>query len=184
MATPIVTTGVEQGQRMEQAAGPVTKLQFTRVIRASRRRVFDAWTRPELVRQWLTPGNIVIPAASMDSRVGGEYRLETRGSGEVCLSTAGDPEAGEAKWSEPDMSRTGMVSGTYLEVVPHERLVFTWKGSWDAAEESLVTVVLRDVEGGTELTLTHERFRTEESARRHEMGWGSALGKLEKWAQE
>jgi hypothetical protein len=44
----------------------------------------------------------------------------------------------------------------------------------------LVTVVLRDLEQGTELILTHERFRSAEAVAKHEHGWIGCMDKLEK----
>ena len=159
-------------QMADEAAPESPKVQMTRVIRASRQRVFDAWTRPEFIRQWFGPGNMAATEASTDLRVGGGYRIEM--TGPSC----------EEKPEETDISRTTVVTGAYRKVVPHELLEFTWTGSWHPEEETLVTVALRDVEGGTEMTLTHERFLTEEAAGRHRMGWTSTLSKLEEFAQQ
>ena len=60
-----------------------TDLQLRRVIKASRDKVFAAWTRPELLVQWWGPGPVTCPEAQIDLREGGEYRLanlETDGS--------------------------------------------------------------------------------------------------------
>ena len=65
-----------------------------------------------------------------------------------------------------------------MEVIPNELISYTWRPAWSPGEESRVTVRLRDVEGGTELLLTHERFATVESRDGHERGWTSILGKL------
>ena len=59
-----------------------------------------------------------------------------------------------------------VVSGTYREIVPPERLVFTWAWEEDvsthrAGHESIVTVTLRAVGGRTELTLRHERLESD-----------------------
>jgi uncharacterized protein YndB with AHSA1/START domain len=61
--------------------------------------------------------------------------------------------------------------------------VFTW--SWDPApgdepRESLVTVLLKPDDGGTLLTVIHERLPDEEARAGHEGGWNGALDKLEK----
>jgi uncharacterized protein YndB with AHSA1/START domain len=146
------------------------QLEITRVIRASRQRVFDAWTRPENVRQWFSPGgNKTVGDAAMDLRVGGSYRLQMQGENEQC------DNGNEAK-------RNTLVTGTYRKVVPHELLVFTWNLSWDDSGETLVTVAFRDVEGGTEVRLTHERFATESLRDQHETGWTSVLASLDRYA--
>jgi uncharacterized protein YndB with AHSA1/START domain len=71
------------------------------------------------------------------------------------------------------------VSGVYREVVPNEKLVFTWAWRSTPERESLVTVALRPDGGGTSLTLTHEQFFDEAARDRHAAGWAGALAKLE-----
>ena len=70
-----------------------------------------------------------------------------------------------------------------MKVEPHDLLVFTWSGDWNPAEETLVTVALRDVEGGTEIKLSHERFATAASHAAHEQGWTGPLDKLARFAE-
>ncbi len=77
-----------------------------------------------------------------------------------------------------DASRSASAHGVYLKLVQNELIQFSWSGNCDASETSLVTVSLREVEGGTELTLRHERFSTELSRDRHQQGWSNALDKL------
>ena len=141
------------------------KLEMVRVIRASRRRVFDAWTRPETIRLWFTPGTMTVADAGMDARVGGEWRLLLNGE---CVD-------GERQ----DEKRQTLVTGRYTRVDPYDVLAFTWRNPTIVEEESLVTIELKDVDGGTELKLTHERFLTEASRDQHASGWESALDKLQ-----
>ena len=159
-------------ERVKVAAGSgegaSASLEMKRVIRASRARVYEAWTRAEVLREWFGPGDMVTPNASLDVREGGEYSIEMRGPAAACDGGA----AGTAT------SREALVKGVYREVVPNERLKFTWCGNWDEGETSVVTVSFRDVEEGTELTLRHERFATEVSRDKHEHGWGASLPKL------
>ena len=138
---------------------------MTRVIRASRRRVFDAWVRPDFIRQWFAPENLAVTEAEIDLREGGGYRFSIEGT------LGSDQTAGDA------CRRTG-VTGQYTRVEPYDVLAFTWRGEWAAGEESLVTIEFRDVEGGTEMKLTHDRFLTEASKAGHERGWTSTLDKL------
>jgi uncharacterized protein YndB with AHSA1/START domain len=79
------------------------------------------------------------------------------------------------------MLRGTLVSGRYTRVDPYDVLAFTWRNPRDEDEESLVTIELRDVSGGTELKLTHERFLTEASRDQHAAGWESVLGKLQEF---
>ena len=150
---------------VEQAAGKSLKLELTRVIKASKQRVFDAWTRPEFVRQWFGPAEKECTLAETDARVGGAYTLELRGAG---CSAVGDAT---------NEVRTSRATGRYIKVDPYDLLQFTWK--WDPdAEDTLVTVALRDVDGGTEIKLTHERFPTEAIRDAHQHGWTGSLDKL------
>ena len=164
-----MATMIEQTMDVQDVTKDI-KLEITRVIRASRQRVFDAWTRPEYVRQWFSPGgNITMRDAAMDLRDGGSYRLQMQGTNEECDSST-------------EGRRDTLVTGTYRKVVPHELLVFTWNLNWDDSGETLVTVAFRDVEGGTEVRLTHERFATEKLRDQHEAGWANGLASLDRYA--
>jgi uncharacterized protein YndB with AHSA1/START domain len=102
--------------------------------------------------------------ATTDVRAGGQYRIEVTGP-------TGDGDGAE--------QRVAVATGVYREIVPNELLQFTWVGTWNPDEESLVTVSLKDVEGGTEVTVTHERVATEQSMKGYELGWTGCLEKLE-----
>src|SRR5208282_2046114 len=119
-------------------------LTLKRRLRAPPAKVFAAWTDPEKIMRWMSPAEFKTPEAESDARVGGRYRI-------VMLSPDGEKHA---------------VGGVYREVVANEKLVFTW--AWDAAPgdeayQSLVTVLFKPDDGGTLLTLTHERLFDEES---------------------
>lgn len=146
----------------EKAQNEDIKLQVTRTIKARRPRVFDSWTKPELMQRWFAPGEMTVANASADLRVGGEYRVEMQGvDGFVHIA-----------------------GGVYKKIVTNELLSFTWGASCDsgnAGNETLVTVEFKDVEGGTELTLTHEHFTSAEAAAKHQHGWDGCLENLEKF---
>ena len=144
------------------------KIQITRVIRASRQRVFDAWTRPENIRQWFGP-NRTIGDLEINPREDGAYRIELKGG--PCDST------------HADVTSNVVISGRYIKVDPYDLLSFTWASNLDPTEETLVTVTFKDVTEGTELTLTHERFATELSRQRHEMGWTGGIASLKAFAE-
>lgn len=110
-------------------------LVMTRAFDAPRKLVYDAHTKPELVRQWLLgPPGWTMPVCEMDVRVGGKYRWVWR--------------------KETDGSEMGM-GGVYREVKAPERLVSTEKfdEAWYAGE-SLNTLVLTEQGGRTTLTQT------------------------------
>jgi uncharacterized protein YndB with AHSA1/START domain len=108
---------------------------MTRVFAAPRRLVFEAFTKPELVRRWLLgPPGWSMPVCEIDLRVGGVYRWVWR----------------------HDLNGTEMgVSGVYHEVVPPERIVSSEKfdQSWYPGE-AVGTVVLTEQGGKTILTQT------------------------------
>lgn len=68
--------------------------------------------------------------------------------------------------------------GEYVTIVPNRLLRFTWTPTSSPGEETLVTVELRDVAGGTELTLRHEGFASENSRAGHEEGWTGTVVRL------
>jgi len=111
------------------------------------------------VKGWMGPGEVKAKSAESDLRVGGRYRW-------VMVAPSGQ---------ELD------VRGVYREIVPNEKLVFTW--SWLSApeRESLVTVLLKPDGDGTLLTLTHEQFFDEDARDQHNHGWNGALDKMEKF---
>lgn len=134
-----------------------TALRLRRVFAAPRQRVFDAWTRPEELKRWCAPSeDYSTPIAEIDLRVGGRYRIGMK---------------------SPD-GNLYVVTGTYREVQPPEKLVYTW--SWEGGEmgETLVTVEFREVEGATELVLTHELFPDTKAREDHEQGWTGCLERL------
>jgi uncharacterized protein YndB with AHSA1/START domain len=73
------------------------------------------------------------------------------------------------------------VGGVYREVVPNERLVFSWAWHSTPERESLVTVTLKPDGTGTLLTLHHEQFFDQAAADGHRNGWTGSLSKLESY---
>ena len=137
----------------ESPAKPVVRLR--RLLPASPQEVFDAWTDPESLRQWFCPGTVSLASVELDVRVGGQFRIVMRD---------------ETK----DLSHTG----TYREIAPPRRLVFTWRSSATYDQETLVTIELHPKGNETELVLTHERLPDTVAAGRHEGGWQDAVRKL------
>jgi uncharacterized protein YndB with AHSA1/START domain len=119
-------------------------------------KVFSAWTDPKKLGRWFCPVACEPVLAETDARVGGRYRIVVRA------------QSGE----EHD------VSGTFREVVPNRRLVFTWAWRTTPERESLVTVELKPDGDGTLLTLTHEQFFDEAARDRHQSGWSPILDRL------
>lgn len=108
---------------------------MTRAFNAPRRLVFDAFTKPELVRRWLLgPPGWTMPVCEIDLRVGGKYRYVWR--------------------REQDGSEMGM-GGVFREIVAPERIVSTerFDQAWYPGE-SVGTVVFLEQGGTTTVTQT------------------------------
>lgn len=146
----------------EPYAAERPSLTLERRLAAPPETVYAAWTDPAKIGRWWGPAEVGEVHAEMDVRAGGRFRIVARA---------------------PD-GETHHVSGVYREVVPNERLVFSWAWISTPERESLVTVALRRDGGGTLLTLTHERFFDEAARDRHRGGWSQALDKLERLAPE
>ena len=139
-------------------------LEITRLIKAPRHRVYEAWTDPAQLRKWFGPEKVQTLELTAEVRVGGKYRWDLT-----------NPE-GEKKTCE----------GEYRELVPDRKIVFTWQWQDDEDWESVVSVVtveLDDAEDGTELRLRHERFPNDASRENHGQGWNSVLDRLENFCQ-
>src|SRR5512147_2481969 len=132
------------------------ELVVTRAFDAPARIVFEAWTRPELFRQWWVPKSMGMSLLSceMDVRVGGKYRLE---------------------FAHAD-SRAAFF-GTYKEVIPHSRLVWTNEES----DEGSVTTVTFEEKGGKTLLVMHELYPSKEAL--DAAGTGAADAMVETFAQ-
>jgi uncharacterized protein YndB with AHSA1/START domain len=135
---------------------PQPSLTIKRQLKAPVELVYSAWTDPAKMMKWYAPEGMETPEAEADARVDGHYRVRMR-------STEGEEVE---------------TSGVYREVVPNEKLVFTW--GWKNTPEirSLVTVLFQAEGEGTLLTLIHEQFIDEEARDNHNYGWTGALNKL------
>ena len=146
---------------MNEALAQDDQVEVVRTIDAPREEVFRAWTEPEQLRTWWGPGEFTCPEAEVDLRPGGSYRL-------VMQPVAGDPF---------------VLGGTYREVDPPARLVYTWRWETGPAadgSESLVTVEFRDRGACTELVLIHSDFPASHGPAPYRMGWEGGLEKFER----
>jgi uncharacterized protein YndB with AHSA1/START domain len=112
---------------------------MTRTFNAPRHLVFDAWTKPELLKRWFgTPPGWTMPVCEVDLRPGGTYRYVMRG-----------PDGEEV-----------VMRGEYREVVRPERLVTTevFAGfsevGWRPEDATVSTMVLTEKDGRTTWTAT------------------------------
>lgn len=115
------------------------ELVVTRTVNAPARLVFEAWTKAELFRRWWVPKSygLNLVSCEMDVRVGGQYRLAFLHEG----------------------SRMEFF-GTYLEVTPHSRLV--WTNDEGDHGQTVTTVTFEEVDGKT-LLVVHDLYPTKEA---------------------
>lgn len=140
-----------------------------KLIHAKREAVFDAWTKPELLQKWLYGGERWSAVTKNDLRVGGKYSHEMISDGtESPEHTCGTSTQG--------IPQRYMHTGEYLEIARPEKLVFTWNSA--AVKNTRVTVLLRETEEGTEVTVTHELLKTEKDIASHTAGWMRCLENL------
>ncbi|HEY7066629.1 MAG TPA: SRPBCC family protein [Chloroflexota bacterium] len=111
---------------------------MTRLFDAPRHLVFDAFSKPELLKRWFGPRGWSLVVCEVDYRVGGAWRFVLEG---------------------PDGARMGM-RGVYQEIAPPERSVHT-ESFDDYPGESVVTAVFTEAGGKTTLTAT-VRYESQE----------------------
>ena len=116
------------------------ELVVTRTINGPARTVFEAWTKPELFKQWWVPKSMgmFLRSCEMDVRVGGRYRL-----------VFGD-----------DASNPDEFFGRYIEVTPHSRLVWT---NEEGGDNGQVTTVTFEERGGKTLLVMHDLYPSKEA---------------------
>ena len=132
------------------------QLDLSQTFNVSVERLYEAWTQAESMQKWFCPGDMTVPQARADCRVGGQYQV-------VMQSTNGEQH---------------IVSGEYKEVVPMEKLVFTWQWQ-DSPHTTLVTVLFNaGNDGGSELELNHSEFVDADARNKHNQGWQGCLSKL------
>ena len=67
--------------------------------------------------------------------------------------------------------------GTYKEIVPNKKIVFTWNSQ--AVSDTVVTITLTERDGGTEVKLKHEFMPNADMKERHTQGWTQILENLD-----
>ncbi len=129
------------------------ELVVTRTFDAPARIVFEAWTRPELFKQWWVPKSMgmFLRSCEMDVRAGGRYRLVFG----------------------HDASNPAEFFGRYIEVTPHSRLVWT---NDEGGDDGPVTTVTFEEKGGKTLLVMHELYPSKEALDAAGTGAADATG--------
>ncbi|MEA3137765.1 MAG: hypothetical protein QOJ26_266 [Thermoplasmata archaeon] len=142
------------------AADGTTSLRLVRVIKAPAQRIYDCFLDADAYAQWLPPNGFVAHVDKMEPKVGGKFRMS---------------------FSTISKSWTQAFGGTYKELVPGKRIVHTDRfETKDASQqgEMTVTIDLKPVAGGTEVTIVQSGIPKGPSADGAPYGWSQSLDNL------
>ena len=149
---------------------PQRDLEISRIIKAPRARIWDAWTRPEQFAQWWIPEPALCRVVELDVRPGGAMITEMNEDG------------------------TGFVphmQACYLDIEAGRRIVFTnaLTGGWRPAEQSFITAIitLDDHDQGTAYRAVVMHKSPEDRTMHQELGfydgWGTVAAQLAKFVE-
>ena len=134
-------------------------LVVTRIFKTDPDNLFDAWTKPELMKQWFHALGWSTSLAEADLKLGGGWKVDML---------------------KPD-GKVYPHFGKYKVIEKPVKLAFTWHPYADESYETLVTLRLKGLPNGTtELTLTHEGLRNDQHKAEHGWGWNACLDSLVK----
>jgi uncharacterized protein YndB with AHSA1/START domain len=130
-------------------------LTVSKTIKADKATIFNALTDENIMAKWFFAGPEGWSATvKSDSKKGGSYKIDMHNSeGETYSHT-----------------------GEYKEVSPTDKIVFSWNSQ--AVTNTLVTITLTEVDGGTEVKLMHEFMPNDQQVENHTGGWTAILERL------
>jgi len=137
---------------MNESAPAIPEVvQVQKRYKARRDRVWAAWTEVERFTKWFGSHGWKCAGAVLDNRVGGERSMQLK-----------DPEGNDVR-----------VYGQYIDIDPPSMMSFTWNvdGPGRHLRDTIVTIEFRELPGGTELTVTHEKIPTDQLCQEHREGW-------------
>jgi len=145
---------------MSEKTTSETSLKLTRVFKAPRERVYNAFLDPDAYAKWLPPAGFTAKVYKMEPRVGGKYRMS---------------------FTSLDKKESHAFGGTYLELKQNEKIVHSDLFETEQPEmkgEMRVTITFKDVPGGTEVTVVHDGIPKVIGAKNATLGWKSSLQNL------
>ena len=153
---------------MTKKINVIDTLTLKRIFNAPVERVFDAWTKAEVLTKWFGPEGFSVMHSELQLHVGGNFDIK------IC---------------SPDGKHIRHF-GHYLEINRPHKLVFTWmladqecKGSEGLTSETIVSIEFKRIKETTQLTLTHEQLPSKEAYDGHKFGWSSSLNSLTNYLQ-
>ena len=130
-------------------------IRLHRVIRAEPEKIYRAFLDPDAMAKWLPPNGFTGKVHEMDAKVGGKHRMS---------------------FTNFTNGQSDSFGGTYVELVPNERLRYTDKfDDPNLPGEMEVTVTLKKVSGGTELNIVQEGVPDVIPAEMCYLGWQESL---------
>lgn len=125
--------------------------------------VFEAWTQADVLAKWFGPQGFMVLDAQIDLSVGGKYEISIQSPDNNIIKHYGE----------------------YVDIKVPNILIFTWvlknqscAGSEGQQATTLVSLLLRETDKGTLLTLTHEKLPDQAAYDGHQFGWQSSLDAL------
>jgi uncharacterized protein YndB with AHSA1/START domain len=138
-----------------QASRSTGTVRLNRVLRAPAERVYRAFLQPEAMAKWLPPHGFTGKVHAIDPRVGGSYRMS---------------------FTNFSTGKSHSFGGKYIELVPHQRLRYTDRfDDPNLPGDITVTIDLRKVLGGTELSIVQEGIPAVMPVEMCYLGWQESL---------
>ena len=146
----------------------------SRIIKASRRKLYAAFVDPDALVSWLPPRGMKGHVSAFEPREGGAYRMS--------LTYEGPDHSAPGKTSE----HSDVVQGRFLQLIPDERIA--WRFAFESeepafAEAMTMTWSFVDVPGGTEVTVVCENVPDAIRPEDHQAGMRSSLENLAAFAE-
>ncbi len=138
-------------------------LNFHRVLKAPPSRIYKAFLDPAAMCKWIAPAGYTCTVDHMDAKVGGTFRM---------------------KFTEFDSGGSNAFGGTYLELIPNEKLRYTDKfDDPNLASEIVITVILKKVSCGTDMTITQAGVPDIIPEEMCHLGWQDSLKQLAQFVE-
>lgn len=136
--------------------------------------VFEAWSNPEALGQWFGPHTHKCKVEKYDFRVDGEWQIRMT------------PVAEDTDCGGYDKAADSVCAGTFVEIIDNKRIAmtFAWIENGGDISGTLLTIEFNDSDGGTEVTLIHEKLPNKDAADAHRGGWQGSLECLDTFLSE
>lgn len=135
--------------------GKQSTLTVTRTIQADKETIFKALTDEDVMQKWFYAGADGWGATvKSNTAVGENFQIDMHGEKDTYTHT-----------------------GVFKEIIPNEKLVFTWNSH--VVEDTVVTITLAEKDGATEVKLVHEFMPNKKALEGHTEGWTLILERLD-----